>query len=296
MVQQMVDAGVLSAAEASDHPDSNKITRALGMDPDVEVEVRPQPLALSEGDVLLLATDGVTDLLEDHEILATVQRLLPSGPAVVCQELVRVANERGGHDNITVQALQIVSAPPRPQLPTLSGEPEAVRSGLTAPMPSDAAGAARMADLVAPRGGPPPTIVDGSLAAPGTGDRNTEPGLVPGAVATRARFADTEARQAADPRQSRRLLVWGGAACVMIVLAVVGWWLLRSVRSKTEEVPPPPALEPTTSARPGRAKPPEPASLIPDEEAVPTAPPTEPPKPEDRAETPTPEPQKPQGE
>jgi serine/threonine protein phosphatase PrpC len=65
MVQQMVDAGVLAPEDAAHHPEANKITRALGMSAEVEVELAPEPVPLAKGDTLLLATDGLTDLVTD---------------------------------------------------------------------------------------------------------------------------------------------------------------------------------------------------------------------------------------
>ena len=53
MVQGMIDAGMLTEAEAIGHPDANKITRALGMRPEVEVEVRPEPMEMFPGDIFL---------------------------------------------------------------------------------------------------------------------------------------------------------------------------------------------------------------------------------------------------
>jgi serine/threonine protein phosphatase PrpC len=139
MVQEMIDAGVLKEDEAKSHPDANRITRALGMRPDTEVECRAQPQPLLPGDILVLCTDGLTDLLSDQDISLEVQSNLASGVAVGCQKLVERANQRGGHDNITVQIARIVEAPklkspPEPTLvdhaiqssptsaPTLDGE------------------------------------------------------------------------------------------------------------------------------------------------------------------------------
>jgi len=109
MVQAMIDAGFLTEDQAIGHPDANKITRALGMKPDVEVEVRPEPMELFAGDVLLTASDGLTDLALGKDILgATRQALASGGIEHACQQLVRMANDRGGHDNITVQLVRVV--------------------------------------------------------------------------------------------------------------------------------------------------------------------------------------------
>src|SRR5262250_679609 len=78
MVQGMIDAGMLKEEEAIGHPDANKITRALGMKPQVEVDLRPEPMELFAGDVLLLTSDGLTDLALGPDILACMQRGLAS--------------------------------------------------------------------------------------------------------------------------------------------------------------------------------------------------------------------------
>jgi protein phosphatase len=99
MVQELVDAGFLTPAQAAVHPNANQITRALGMKADVNVEVRPQPLRFVAGDAFVLCSDGLSDLVEPHEILQTV------GAAPAAQaagNLVDLANARGGYDNITV--------------------------------------------------------------------------------------------------------------------------------------------------------------------------------------------------
>ncbi len=110
MVQAMIDAGFLTEEQAIGHPDANKITRALGMKPDVEVDLRPEPMELFAGDILLTASDGLTDLALPKDILGATRQALASGTLDhACQTLVRMANDRGGHDNITVQLVRIVS-------------------------------------------------------------------------------------------------------------------------------------------------------------------------------------------
>ncbi|MDP9150362.1 MAG: protein phosphatase 2C domain-containing protein [Myxococcota bacterium] len=103
MVQELVDRGLLTPQQAAHHPDANRITRALGMGPDVEVELRSQPVAHVTGDAFVLCSDGLSDLVEDNEILAVVGGE-PAAQAV--GKLVDLANARGGHDNITVIVLR----------------------------------------------------------------------------------------------------------------------------------------------------------------------------------------------
>lgn len=99
MVQLMVEAGMIKPEEAATHPDANKIMRALGIAADVEVDLRPEPVAFSSGDVFVLASDGLTDLVSEAEILQ-IAGSHPGAQAV--GQLVDLANARGGHDNITV--------------------------------------------------------------------------------------------------------------------------------------------------------------------------------------------------
>src|SRR6185503_547880 len=97
MVQGMIDAGMLSEEQAIGHPDANKITRALGMRPDVDVEVRPEPMELFAGDVLLQSSDGLTDLALGRDILGATRQALAAGAVShACEQLVQLANNRGG--------------------------------------------------------------------------------------------------------------------------------------------------------------------------------------------------------
>lgn len=103
MVQELVDRGFLTPAQAAVHPSANQITRALGMGDDVDVDVRARPLPYVTGDAFVLCSDGLSDLVEPHEILQVVG----SAPAQqAAGQLVDLANARGGHDNITVQVVR----------------------------------------------------------------------------------------------------------------------------------------------------------------------------------------------
>jgi protein phosphatase len=124
VVQQMLDNGLINLREAVGHPDSNKITRALGMRRDVEVELREQAVELFAGDIFLLCTDGLTDMARDRDIMLTARQYADSaGLQAACDELVALANRRGGNDNITVQLVQILSADPKERLDTLAQPP-----------------------------------------------------------------------------------------------------------------------------------------------------------------------------
>jgi len=99
MVQQMIDEGLLGEAEAQTAPNRNVITRALGLNLALEVDVRSW--VHRPGDLYLLCSDGLTDLVEEAEI----SLLLESTKGALTEaasRLVNRANEAGGHDNISV--------------------------------------------------------------------------------------------------------------------------------------------------------------------------------------------------
>ena len=112
MVQEMVEAKILTPDQAAVHPDANKITRALGIDDDVEVEVRPQAIAHVAGDSFILCSDGLSDLVDSPEILGIVSS---NPPAQAAGKLVDLANAHGGYDNITVVIVR-----PRTSAPAVS--------------------------------------------------------------------------------------------------------------------------------------------------------------------------------
>lgn len=96
-VQEQIRAGMLTAEQARQHPQRNVVTRALGSKPSVEVDLFEGQIG--EGDVVLMCSDGLSGLLEDREMQAIVEsRTLEDA----CRDLVALANERGGGDNITV--------------------------------------------------------------------------------------------------------------------------------------------------------------------------------------------------
>lgn len=102
-VQQQVESGVMSAAEAHQSQYRHMITRALGLKESVDVDFTEQPA--HPGDVLVLCSDGLSDLLDDEEILAAVQNHEDDLDRA-CQALVERANAKGGDDNITVVVIR----------------------------------------------------------------------------------------------------------------------------------------------------------------------------------------------
>jgi PPM family protein phosphatase len=105
LVEQLVREGRLSPEEAQTHPQRAIITRALGVDPEVEVDT--YRVDLKAGDRLLICSDGLTNMLSDDTIAATLRR--HADPQQAADTLVDMANQAGGDDNITVVILDALS-------------------------------------------------------------------------------------------------------------------------------------------------------------------------------------------
>jgi protein phosphatase len=103
MVEDMVRAGLLSSDESQVHPQRHVVTRSLGQIDDTTPTIRM--VEWSKDDVLLLCTDGLTNMLSDQEI-KTIIRQTQANIQDLCDRLVDAANDRGGLDNITVAMAQ----------------------------------------------------------------------------------------------------------------------------------------------------------------------------------------------
>jgi protein phosphatase len=101
--QSMVDAGVLSPADAEVHPEASVLSRAIGQLATVEVDIGTW-LKLKSGDEILLCTDGLSGEGDDVEILDVLRRDV--SPQRLADRLVALALRRGGHDNVTVQVIR----------------------------------------------------------------------------------------------------------------------------------------------------------------------------------------------
>lgn len=97
MVQNLLDDGKISKEEAKHHPQKNIITRAVGVNPKVDIDITKR--SLQETDVIVLCTDGLTGLVEDK----VIHNIVANQSFTQCPDLlVEVANQNGGTDNITV--------------------------------------------------------------------------------------------------------------------------------------------------------------------------------------------------
>ena len=105
IVGEMVRSGIISDEDARTHPKRNVITRSLGAQPEVSTET-PESIELQKGDTFLLCSDGLTTYLSDIDLSVV---LATHAPEDACKKLVKMANEQGGRDNITVQVVTVRS-------------------------------------------------------------------------------------------------------------------------------------------------------------------------------------------
>jgi len=103
-VGRLVESGVLNSDEAERHPQRHILTAALGAGGEIVADSPSDPMTLQEGDALVLCTDGLWGQVHEPEILQVVAAKQASA---ACAELVKMARERGGPDNITVQILRL---------------------------------------------------------------------------------------------------------------------------------------------------------------------------------------------
>jgi len=108
LLQEQLDAGLITPAQAARSVNRNLVTRAMGVDAEVALEVRDHDLA--ENDLLLLCSDGLTDMVDDEGICDVLCHTHPSLQAT-CDALVTAANSAGGRDNISVVLVRAGGAP-----------------------------------------------------------------------------------------------------------------------------------------------------------------------------------------
>lgn len=271
MVWEMVAAGLLRPEDTQGHPDSNKITRALGMASEAQVELRNERLLQQTGDVFILVSDGVSDVVRDTDLQA-MGTIAAEGAqmAPFCSQVVQLANARGGPDNTTILAAYVAEPGLRPEaaqqqprrtaatvigttveapLPDLGGPTPRNRPSDTVPGsqsaatgPAPAATPLPGARISNPQGGTVKLPVHG---APGEADA---PGL------DRATLIDGEAHPAASTSRLQRLVIGGTLIVVGLVMTVL------SLKSLLPDDEAPPPLDEQRAAGAGSATPPAGAS------------------------------------
>ncbi|RIX40754.1 MAG: Stp1/IreP family PP2C-type Ser/Thr phosphatase [Rhodocyclales bacterium GT-UBC] len=112
LLQEQIDCGMISVDEARFSNNRNLVTRALGVDPVVEPEIHQHDVQV--GDTYLICSDGLTDMVDDDEIALTVQTL-NENLLLAADQLIHLANDNGGRDNISVILVKVrgESAPAR---------------------------------------------------------------------------------------------------------------------------------------------------------------------------------------
>jgi serine/threonine protein phosphatase PrpC len=111
-VQSLVDQGLISDAEAENHPRKNEITKALGISPSLVPEIARKGMLVYTNDFLILCSDGLSNMVSEREMMETI---ISSEPFDACNRLVEMANVAGGTDNITIQIVKVISGQDIPE-------------------------------------------------------------------------------------------------------------------------------------------------------------------------------------
>jgi len=105
LLQEQIDSGMISKEQARYSQNKNLVTRAVGIDPETETEIHTYEV--EPGDIYLLCSDGLSDMVEDEDIHATLSMLRSNLP-LAAKQLVQLANDNGGRDNISVILVRVL--------------------------------------------------------------------------------------------------------------------------------------------------------------------------------------------
>jgi protein phosphatase len=105
LLQEQIDSGLLTAEQAKNAQHKNLVTKALGIDPSVEPEIHEYPTR--PGDLYLLCSDGLCDMVEDEQIRGALLAL-GGNLKLAAQQLVQMANDNGGRDNVSVILVRVL--------------------------------------------------------------------------------------------------------------------------------------------------------------------------------------------
>jgi len=104
LLQEQIDSGMITREQARHSQNKNLVTRAVGIDPEVETEVHTYPV--QPGDIFMLCSYGLSDMVTDEDIQLTLSSLQANLP-LAAQQLVQQANDNGGRDNISVILVRV---------------------------------------------------------------------------------------------------------------------------------------------------------------------------------------------
>jgi PPM family protein phosphatase len=202
LVDELLRQGRLTPEEAVEHPQRSVITRALG--PERAVEVDTRSFRARAGDVYLLCSDGLTTMLDEEQIVATLRahtQLRDAGEA-----LIAAANQAGGRDNITVVLLRL----------------EEVGAPLTAAGQDSLAGQDATIVGMQPPAPAPPSEPDGASAQPPSSAAVATPPSAEQPAVARRTPRRAPAGGGVPSRRRRRIPHAGAFAFLLVVLAVLG--------------------------------------------------------------------------
>jgi protein phosphatase len=112
LLQELVDRGFYSPEEAQRAANKNYVTRALGVEQNVDVEVQEHPV--QKGDMYLICSDGLSDMVEDDDIHLTISTF-GANLETATKQLIQLGNDNGGRDNISVVVAEILESFPAPR-------------------------------------------------------------------------------------------------------------------------------------------------------------------------------------
>ena len=107
LLQELVDRGFYSQAEAARATNKNYVTRALGVEPTVDVEIHEH--VAQKGDVYVLCSDGLSDMVEDDDIHLTISTF-SANLETVAKQLIQLSNDNGGRDNVSLILAQVAES------------------------------------------------------------------------------------------------------------------------------------------------------------------------------------------
>jgi PPM family protein phosphatase len=236
LVDELVRRGELTEQEAAEHPQRSIITRALGPEPDIDIDLHTH--CMQAGDVLLLCSDGLTGMISEDEvaqILGGARSLGDAGRA-----LVHAANEAGGRDNITVVLFRLEEvgagalADATTEGPALAGaavaQTEGIDGGAAAVAPRGPAGyddrAGGDEDARAAAGGGRARTRRGTAGEAGGQDPPASTARAPRTVPPRG---SKERAEAPLPRRVKILAATAATIIVIGALGIAGWLASRAV-------------------------------------------------------------------
>lgn len=209
LVHKMLMEGEISESEAETHPHRSILTRALGVDGNVQVD--EGVVEMRNGDRLLLCTDGLTGMVSDEQIKAVLEE--SKDPQEAVDRLVRAANRAGGIDNITAVVIDFVE----------DGSGDGTKEAAMPHQPTK--------QQPTPGAVPPPDRTDISVVGrpiPGPPkDSTSAPARVREAAPSRASRAPSDRRPPGRPRSGRALKKAGVGLSVLLAVLVLGMVGLR---------------------------------------------------------------------